>query len=472
MVGQNQSPDELIEPGTSGRFLVALDPARMEKGVNTLSNVAGVSPEIAEGGDIAAEALEEPETSVVFPEIAVAVVPASPEQLTGISEAVAHPQVPILAVEPEGFNLISQEESLPSGEGEEEEEEEWPPRGQQGQEFPPSPELASLGSLSAEYLQGYTDALQNLLEKVTARAEAAEEPSPAAIDQSQNTWGLQVTRASTSRFSGAGIRVAVLDTGLDLGHPDFQGRRITSQSFVPSEAVQDGNGHGTHCIGTACGPRQPFSTPRTGLPNYGCAPGSDIFVGKVASNLGFSQDAWILQGIEWVIANRCAVVCMPAARRVVTIDEPHSPIFEQAARRGLARGTLFIGVAGSHSSRPGLVWAVSHPANCPSIVAVANLDDHLQVHPASNRGVGPQPGGAVDIAGPGVNVHSSWPRPVLRNRISGTSMAAAHVAGIAALHAQINPNFRGSRLARQLFRSARRLSLPPRDVGAGLVQAP
>ena len=64
-------------------------------------------------------------------------------------------------------------------------------------------------------------------------------------DTSAATWGLQATRVLQSSFSGRGIRVAVLDTGLDLNHPDFQGRAINSQSFIVGEAVQDGNGHGT-----------------------------------------------------------------------------------------------------------------------------------------------------------------------------------------------------------------------------------
>jgi subtilisin family serine protease len=78
----------------------------------------------------------------------------------------------------------------------------------------------------------------------------------------------------------------------------------------------------------------------------------------------------------------------------------------------------------------------------------------------------------VDIAGPGVGVYSSWPRPILHNIISGTSMATPHVSGCAALWAQSNPGLRGPALRARLIATARHLSLPPRDVGAGLVQAP
>ena len=96
--------------------------------------------------------------------------------------------------------------------------------------------------------------------------------------------------------TGAGIRVAVLDTGFDIEHPDFAGRR-SPRSFVTGQDVQDGHGHGTHCIGTALGPKCPGDRGRaTGSPTT-----AEIYAGKVLSNAGSGSDTGILAGIEWAI---------------------------------------------------------------------------------------------------------------------------------------------------------------------------
>jgi subtilisin len=450
---QNLGP-EGPAPGTTGRYIVLF---REEDGgraaVNALSDTAGVSA--VRTTDFEEQAVEgdqlESSEAVVFDELSVAVVDAAPDQAQALGAATTQEESAILAVEPERVVYALQAERSGSA------------------PMLSSTPTAPTAEPSAEFLRGYRDAVDHLVGRVLADGGlpggVTEEITAAAFDESEFTWGLQATGAAASRFSGRGVRVAVLDTGLDLQHPDFQGRSISSRSFVLGEETQDRHGHGTHCIGTACGPGQPGQSPR-----YGIAFDSEIFAGKVLSNRGSGSDGGILAGITWAIANGCPVISMSLGA-AVGLGQGFSPIFEAVAQRALAAGTLIVAAAGNESNRPQVIAPVGHPANCPSIMAVAALDAQGRVAFFSCGSVN-HPGGGVDIAGPGVSVRSSWPRPILYRTINGTSMATPHVAGIAALHAQANPGARGRALGQVVFESARRLPLLSTDVGVGLVQAP
>jgi subtilisin family serine protease len=205
-------------------------------------------------------------------------------------------------------------------------------------------------------------------------------------------------------------------------------------------------------------------------PRYGVAYGAAIFVGKVLGNQGGGGDGAVLEGINWAVENRCDIISMSLGS-ATEIDQPYSEIFEEVARRALVAGTVIIAAAGNESNRPDHIAPVSHPANCPSILAVAAVDENLDVAAFSSGGLAPD-GGQVDIAAPGVNIRSAWPRPELYKTISGTSMATPFVSGIAALYAETQPRARGRDMVKLLLENVRELGFPPRDVGAGLAQAP
>lgn len=323
--------------------------------------------------------------------------------------------------------------------------------------------------LSLDYLKGIRDSVDFLINHVrqAERGEfferGAEQPLVEAWNESQATWGLQATRVVESRFTGKGIKIAVLDTGFGP-HQDFGDRPVIGASFIAGQTYADGHGHGTLCAGTACGPRAPRS-----LPRYGVAHGASLLVAKVLNNAGLGTDGGVLAGINWAIANGAKILSMSLGAPT-QLGEAPSLVYELVARRALLRGTLIFTAAGNESRRPGYLAPAGRPASSPSIVAVASVDPSLGVSHFSSAGRNPT-GGEVNIAAPGRDVHSSIPFPPYYRKISGTSMAAPHAAGIAALWAEAT-RLTGLPLWMAISRNARRLSLPARDVGVGLVQAP
>jgi hypothetical protein len=307
---------------------------------------------------------------------------------------------------------------------------------------------------NTDYLRGFARAAQVIAEDLADKDDGkggngggGEETEEQVLGA---TWGLVATRANVSNFSGSGIKVAILDTGFDIGHPDFVGRPIVSATFV-GQPVQDLNGHGTHCTGTACGPKAPAGT----TPRYGIAHQSNIHIGKVLTNSGGGTTATVLAGMNWAIAQGCQVISMSLGGQI-----PVQTAYTNAGNIALSRGLLIVAAAGNGSGAP-----TGAPANSPSIMSVASLDSNLRPSSFSSKG-------KIEIAGPGRDVFSSWPRPQRYNTISGTSMATPHVAGCAALWAQSNPSLRGKQLWNKLQATARRLPFPATAVGAGLVQAP
>jgi subtilisin family serine protease len=218
----------------------------------------------------------------------------------------------------------------------------------------------------------------------------------------------------------------------------------------------------THCVGTSCGPR----TPTTG-PRYGIAYEADIFSGKVLRDAGSGTDGGILAGIDWAVTNGCPVIAMALGADVPQAHPPYSA----AGRRALEKGSLIIAAAGGNADRRvGRMGFIGAPANSPEVMAVGALDQVLEMASFSPRSQFAR-GGQVDIAGPGMQVVSSWPMPIRSRTISGTSMAAQHVARVAALWAEATGR-RGVELWATLCQEGRRLLQPSVDVGSGLVLAP
>lgn len=395
----------------TGRYLISYRDGQVEEGIKALQ---ALNFRIADARDFSEQAVSLDETgdaeALVFPALGVALVGGDALQHHGMDvlDKLAV-NSPIEIIEPEYFAF----------------------------------------SENSEYLRGFLRAATTIARDMGVELEMENAVEKPEQEGRTTTWGLARCRVPASQWSGAGIKVAVLDTGMDLGHPEFAGREFVARSFV-GEPVQDLNGHGTHCIGTACGPK----SPRGDTPRYGVAFDAQVLVGKVLTNSGSSTGAGVLAGLNWAIANRCEVISMSLGSQ-----SPVQAAYTHAGAAALRNDCLVIAAAGNSTLPTGA------PANSPTVMSVASLDPNLSVSSFSNHG-------KIELAAPGRDVLSAWPRPTCHKAISGTSMATPHVAGCAALWAQSDASLRGRKLWDQLIASARPLPLSQEQVGAGLVQAP
>jgi subtilisin family serine protease len=212
--------------------------------------------------------------------------------------------------------------------------------------------------------------------------------------------------------AGAGIDAYVIDTGVLSTHPDFQGRAVFGADFT-REGNGDGNGHGTHCAGTV------------GATTYGVAKKVNVVGVRVLGSNGSGSFSNVIAGIEW--AARQAATKNRAAGKIVSVANMSlgggaSQAVDDAVKAATDAGLVMAVAAGN--SR-GDACRLS-PARAPSAITVAASDINDNLATFSEKGP------CVDIIAPGVNVLSTWNNGGTRS-ISGTSMAAPHVAGIVAL---------------------------------------
>ncbi|MFI8763369.1 S8 family peptidase [Streptomyces sp. NPDC053792] len=266
-------------------------------------------------------------------------------------------------------------------------------------------------------------------------------------------------------YTGKGVKVAVLDTGIDVNHRDFAGLIDGTTSFVPGEAVTDVNGHGTHVAGTIVG-----SGAASGGENKGVAPGADLYVGKVLGGAeGSGQDSWVMAGMQWAAESGADVVNMSLGDTYPT--DGSDPMSQMVDALSAQYGTLFVIAAGNAGPE-----SISAPGAAAAALTVAATDKQDRL--ASFSSTGPLAySGAMkpDIAAPGVDITAPRSQEMtdggegLYRTLSGTSMATPHVVGAAAILAQRHPDWTGAQLKEHLMSTAKGLgdAYSPYEVGTG-----
>jgi subtilisin family serine protease len=253
-------------------------------------------------------------------------------------------------------------------------------------------------------------------------------------------------------LTGRGVRVAVLDTGVDATHPDLRGKVVAEANFSESDSTTDRVGHGTHVASIVAGTGARAAGQRKGV-----AFGASLLNGKVLDDFGFGFESGVIAGMEWAASRRARVVNMSLGGGPTDGTDPVS----QALNRITAqRRVLFVVSAGNDGPRG---QTVSSPGSATSALTVGAVDVQEGLADFSSRG--PRFGDYAmkpDITAPGVDIvaaraaGTSLGEPVDQwyTRLSGTSMAAPHVAGAAAILAQRWPTWTPARIKAVLMGTA------------------
>jgi len=277
-------------------------------------------------------------------------------------------------------------------------------------------------------------------------------PVKATLDKSVPQIG--APEAWAAGYTGAGTTVAVLDTGIDATHPDLSDAIAGAKNFTDSDTDDDRFGHGTHVASIITG-----SGAASGGKYKGVAPDAKLLNGKVLNDGGFGQDSWIIAGMEWAAQSGADVVNMSLGSPFPVVGD--DPMSDAVDRITAETGTLFVISAGN--SGPVVGWLGS-PGTADSALTVGAVDDNDQLAEFSSRGPRMDDNAIKpDITAPGVDIVAAKaangqigdPAADGYVSMSGTSMAAPHVAGAAAILAGEHPDWTYEQLKGALMGTAK-----------------
>ncbi len=209
---------------------------------------------------------------------------------------------------------------------------------------------------------------------------------------------------------GEGVKVAILDTGIDTDHQDLADAIIDTKDFT-NDGIEDDNGHGTHCAGIV-GARL------NGVGFVGVAPKAQLMIGKVLANNGSGAYSWITEGVYWAVDSGADVISMSLG------GSSSDPELFKAIQYALFHGVYMICAAGNEGALN--QNSIGYPGRYGGVITVASHDHNGNPSGFSSRG------GEVDVMAPGSEIWSTYKNNGYAE-LSGTSMATPFVAGLAAL---------------------------------------
>ncbi|RLC72715.1 MAG: peptidase S8 [Chloroflexi bacterium] len=221
---------------------------------------------------------------------------------------------------------------------------------------------------------------------------------------------------------GRGVKVAVVDSGIDIYHEDLADTVRGGVNFTTEHQSDyiDRFGHGTFCAGI-------IAASDNGIGVTGIAPNVELYAVKVINDMGLGTPDWATRGIEWCIDHKMDIVSLSLEDQM-----PYKPL-ELAVRRAIASGTILAASAGNLGDGDPTTIELAYPAAYPEVISVAAHDKMLQ-H-ADFASTNPE----VDVSAPGINIVSCFPGDMYSVQ-SGTSMAVPYIVGIIALLKSQNPD--------------------------------
>ncbi|MFL8936306.1 S8 family peptidase [Rossellomorea oryzaecorticis] len=274
---------------------------------------------------------------------------------------------------------------------------------------------------------------------------------------------LNITPDIQTVYRGTGVKIGILDTGVDLKHPDLKvngGICVLEESCT--RGYQDDNGHGTHVAGV-------IGALDNEIGVVGVVPDAGLYAIKAMDSTGTGTTATILAGVEWAIENKMDILNMS-----VTTDQD-DPALKQMIDRAYNEGMLIVGAAGNNGTKSGDGDTVLYPARYSSVIAVGAVNDN-QVRVASSA-----TGNSLEFVAPGYNIYSTVPLAGdsfdgIRDGytyMTGTSMAAPYITGIIAAYKEQFPSSTPQQIRDILGSNVKDLGAAGRDplYGKGLAQA-